>query len=215
MLLNIEDLREDYDAFALDETQVNPNPMQQFEVWFQQALQAEVPEPNAMTLATVNSDGQPCARIVLLKGLEPDALIFYTNYESNKGQQMSQNPKVAVVFLWKKLHRQVRIEGSVELLSAEQSTAYFQGRPKGSQIGAWVSPQSQVIESRAVLEARKQELEDQYKDSEKLPRPENWGGYQIKPTTFEFWQGRPSRLHDRIRYQLEENGSWKIERLAP
>lgn len=211
----IANLREDYSKKSLDISDVSKNPFHQFGVWFHEAMDSKVPEPNAMTLSTVSKDGKPSARVVLLKGFDERGLTFYTNYNSRKGQEMAENPNVSLVFLWLELQRQVRIEGVVEKLSHEESTAYFQSRPKGSQIGAHASPQSDVITTRAILENKVKALEKQYKDAEALPCPEHWGGYLVKPTAIEFWQGRSSRLHDRIFYTKTANGDWKIERLAP
>ncbi|MEN0003482.1 MAG: pyridoxamine 5'-phosphate oxidase [Bacteroidota bacterium] len=218
MLVNLEDLRENYDALTLVEADALADPILQFQNWMEAAIAAKLPEPNAMILATAQTNGQPSARVVLLKGLQPEGFIFYSNYESAKAQQMEANAKVALVFNWLELHRQVRVEGTVAKLSAEQSTAYFQSRPKGSQIGAWASPQSQVILDRSILEDNVVALKAKYEQQEQLPRPENWGGYIIKPQLIEFWQGRPSRLHDRLRYTKPTNETetnWQIDRLAP
>lgn len=215
MLLNLEHLREDYSSHTLDISSVNQNPFLQFESWFNEAQEAQVLEPNAMTLSTCDVDGQPSSRIVLLKGVEKNAFHFYTNYNSRKGQQIDQNPKVALLFLWLELHRQVRIEGVISKLPPEQSTQYFQSRPRGSQIGAIASPQSEVIASREVLEDNVKELEKRYNGIDKMPRPVHWGGYLVIPHLIEFWQGRPSRLHDRIQYTLIDEEKWKLERLAP
>lgn len=214
MAINTGDLRVDYQLDELLESQASASPIEQFTQWFETAKDADVLEPNAMVLATVQANGQPAARVVLLKEVSTEGFIFYTNYQSRKAQEMTQNPSAAAVFNWLQLQRQVRIEGVVEQISAEQSTAYFQSRPKGSQMGAWASPQSQVIPNREVLEANKAKLEEQYADQEKLPRPEHWGGYIIKPRLIEFWQGRSSRLHDRLQYRLQD-GLWLRERLAP
>lgn len=210
----LEALRANYQLKALDLEDTQESPLEQFATWFEEALDSELPEPNAMTLATASLDASPSARVVLLKGVEDEAFVFYTNYESHKGQELDENPQAALVFLWLELQRQVRIEGKVERLSAEASTAYFHKRPKGSQIGAWASPQSSVIDDRSVLIERQEQLEAQYEDVEQLPRPTNWGGYRVIPSRIEFWQGRPNRLHDRILYTIE-NGTWKRERLAP
>ncbi len=199
---------------SLSETDVAPDPFAQFEQWMQQALNSELPEPTAMTLATATPDGRPSARIVLLKGFDASGFVFYTNYESRKGIELEQNPQATLLFFWPELERQVRIEGRVERISAEESTAYFQSRPKESQLGAWASPQSRVIAGREVVEQRYQELSAQFKHDETLPLPPFWGGYRLVPTYFEFWQGRPSRLHDRICYTLNQ-GNWTIARLAP
>jgi pyridoxamine 5'-phosphate oxidase len=211
----IEQLRKDYSAHTLEMEEVRTNPVEQFQVWFDEALNAEVPEPNAMTLSTATTNGVPSARIVLLKGVTDGSFLFYTNYNSRKGQELRANPRAALTFLWHELQRQVRIEGRVEVLPAEASTRYFQSRPKGSQIGAWASPQSTKIESREVLEEKVKRLEEDYRASEALPKPEHWGGYRVVPHRIEFWQGRSSRLHDRIEYILSEDGSWSTSRLAP
>lgn len=215
MLPNIENLRQDYRLASLDVTDVNENPFEQFKKWFQEALDAQLPEPNAMHLATVTLEGKPTLRVVLLKSFDYQGFVFYTNYESRKGREMKANPYAALNFLWLELERQVRIEGKVEKVSTEESTEYFQSRPKGSQIGAWASPQSSVIPDRSVLETKVLQLMTAYESAEVLPRPEQWGGYVIKPTLIEFWQGRSNRLHDRIQYSLQADGTWKIERLAP
>ncbi len=207
-------LREDYRAKTLEITAIYASPIQQFNDWFQEALDSQIKEANAMTIATVDAQGKPAARIVLLKGFDENGFIFYTNYESRKGQELAVNPNIAVVFLWKDLERQIRIEGTAEKVAPSVSLNYFHSRPKGSQIGAWASPQSQVIADRSILEQNVADLKEKYKDVDKLPIPSHWGGYQIKPTLIEFWQGRSSRLHDRICYTLEGE-EWKIERLAP
>ena len=211
----IQDLRENYEKATLEITEVAAHPVEQFKTWLQLALNAKIKEPNAMTLATVDADGYPSARIVLLKGVREEGFIFYTNYESQKGQELQSNPHAALVFNWLDLEKQIRIKGLVEKMAATDSAAYFQSRPKGSQIGAWASPQSQVIKDRSILEQNVEQLHNQYKDQEKLPCPSHWGGYLVRPTEIEFWQGRSSRLHDRIRYRLEADQSWTIERLAP
>lgn len=215
MLLNLENLREDYSSHSLDIASVNSNPFLQFETWFKEAMEAQVLEPNAMILCTTDAKGQPSSRTMLLKGVEEHAFVFYTNYNSRKSQQIEQNPKVALLFLWLELHRQIRIEGRIEKINPERSTQYFQSRPRGSQIGAWASPQSEPINSRTILENKVKELEATYQDSEVLPRPDHWGGFQVIPHLFEFWQGRPSRLHDRVQYELVTEKKWAISRLAP
>ncbi|MEZ4988861.1 MAG: pyridoxamine 5'-phosphate oxidase [Saprospiraceae bacterium] len=215
MLLNLGDLRENYDRGKLLESQAAADPFQQFTLWFREAEEAKIPEPNAMILATSTGDGRPSARVVLLKGVEEHGFVFYTNYASRKGQEIAENPHVALVFNWLELHRQIRIEGLIEKVDADTSTAYFQSRPKGSQIGAWASPQSRPISSRELLKEKVQELEKQYHEADHLPRPAHWGGYRVMPYTLEFWQGRTSRLHDRLLYSLEDGGKWKVERLAP
>ncbi len=215
MLLNIENLRQEYRLAALDMEHVDANPIVQFGKWFEETLKANLPEPNAMTLATSTFDGKPSARIVLLKGFDEQGFSFFTNYQSRKGKEFEQNPFAALVFWWIELERQVRIEGSIQKLTPAQSTDYFQSRPRGSQIGAWASPQSAVISSRDELEKQVKILEQQYAHTEVLPRPEHWGGYLVQPVLLEFWQGRPNRLHDRIQYRLQDDKTWKIERLAP
>lgn len=215
MLLNLGDFREDYNRDELLESDAAKDPFQQFAKWFKTAVDAKIPEPNAMILATATPDGRPSARVVLLKEAEAESFVFYTNYRSRKGQEMAENPHAALVFNWLELHRQVRVEGLIEKVPGEMSTEYFQSRPKGSQIGAWASPQSEVISRRELLEENVRDLESEYRAADKLPRPEHWGGYRLVPHTIEFWQGRTSRLHDRLLYTLDRPGSWKIERLAP
>lgn len=217
MLIDLKHLREEYSSASLELMDVPGTPIELFEQWMQEALQAKLTEPNAMTLATCKPDGFPSARVVLLKGLNEEGFIFYTNYNSHKGQELAANPKAALVFLWLELQRQVRVEGIVEKIAATASEAYFQSRPKGSQIGAVASPQSAVIPGREVLEEKVKTLEEKYADQEQLPCPEHWGGYIVKPSRIEFWKGRASRLHDRLVYtKLAGAGEeWKIERLAP
>lgn len=207
----IEALRLEYAQGALEEAGVLGDPVTQFRVWFEQALRSGFKEPNAMTLATVDSDGQPDARMVLLKGLDEDGFVFYTNYRSRKGWALEARAVAALVFYWAELERQVRIRGRVERTSAEQSEAYFQSRPLGSRVAAAVSPQSEVIPARGWLEERWQAMERNGPPA----RPEHWGGYRVRPESVEFWQGRPSRLHDRILYTRESGGGWRVERLAP
>jgi pyridoxamine 5'-phosphate oxidase len=211
---SIADIRRDYSLKTLNETEVNNDPFQQFSDWWQQAIESKIDEVNAMTLATASLEGVPSARIVLLKGYDKSGFVFYTNYESAKGQELAENPRASLLFFWKELERQVRITGLVEKVSAAENDEYFLSRPTGSQIGAWASPQSHVIENRNWLENKVKELEAKF-SSEQLTRPAHWGGYRVKPVIVEFWQGRSSRLHDRIQYSLQENNSWKIERLAP
>jgi len=212
----LADLRREYAREALNRDQVADDPIAQFREWFAAARDAEVHEPNAMTLATAAPDGTPSARVVLLKGVDERGFQFYTNYDSRKGTELDQNPHAALVFWWAPLERQVRIEGTVERLPNEESTAYFHSRPRGSQLGAWASPQSRVVESRAVLEENLEAVEDEYED-ETVPRPSHWGGYVVRPTQIEFWQGRPNRLHDRLRYRRPdaESRDWTLDRLAP
>ncbi|MCB9317369.1 MAG: pyridoxamine 5'-phosphate oxidase [Lewinellaceae bacterium] len=211
---DIAALRRNYTQESLSKTAANPDPIAQFDHWFSEAMNSALPEPNAMTLATATDDGKPSARIVLLKGFDHQGFVFYTNYESRKGQELDNNPQAALLFCWLELERQVRIEGTVERVSPAESKAYFQSRPRESQIGAWASPQSRVIEGRFILEEKVQELATTFKHDEVLPLPAFWGGYRVRPELIEFWQGRQSRLHDRIRYTREKIG-WTIERLAP
>ena len=213
---SIANIRLNYSKQTLLETDVKSNPIEQFGIWWNEAIKAELSEVNAMTLATASADGVPAARIVLLKNVTPDGFTFYTNYNSFKGQQLAENPKACLVFFWKELERQVRITGLVSKTSEADSNEYFYSRPVGSQIGANISAQSTVIPNREVLETAYQQMEDGVSDSTAtVTRPEHWGGYIVKPVTVEFWQGRPSRLHDRLQYSLQTDGSWLIERLAP
>lgn len=213
-MTSIADIRRDYSHKSLSEKDVNANAILQFETWWNEALNSKIDEPNAMTLATASIDGLPSARIVLLKEFSETGFIFFTNYESYKAQQLAENPKACLVFFWKELERQVRITGLIQKINGQQSDAYFNSRPESSRIGAWASPQSRVIESRYWLDEKFNELVKQMEGTE-IKRPPHWGGYLVKPVVIEFWQGRPSRLHDRIQYTLDESGSWKIERLAP
>lgn len=210
--MNIADLRKDYKLAALSESDVAPSPFTQFDKWLNEAISANVPEPNAMTLATVGEDKRPSTRIVLIKGFDARGPVWFTNYESRKGRELAANNSAALQFHWVELERVVRIEGHVEKVSEAESDAYFDGRPLDSRIGAWASPQSQVIASRATLVARAAEYAAKF--MLKPPRPPHWGGYRLQPDRFEFWQGRSSRLHDRIMYRLDA-GEWKIARLAP
>jgi pyridoxamine 5'-phosphate oxidase len=211
--MKIADLRQDYRYQALLESDVSADPFQQFQLWFDQAVAAELPEPNAMTLATVTADGRPAARMVLLKGCSPEGFVLYTNYHSRKGQELAQTPYAALVFWWAELERQVRVEGKIYRVSDAETEAYFHSRPRGSQIGAWASEQSEVICDRNILQTRLHALEQQYQDRP-IPRPPHWGGYRLTPNLIEFWQGRPNRLHDRLCYRLIDQ-QWKIERLSP
>lgn len=214
MSSTIADIRKDYKLRSLLEKDVEANAIRQFDKWWQEAIHSEIDEVNAMTLATASADGIPAARIVLLKGYDERGFVFFTNYDSFKGLQLAENPRACLVFFWKELERQVRITGLVEKVSAEESDTYFNSRPEGSRIGAWASPQSQVIESREWLEEREKTLVKDF-TGKPLSRPAHWGGYRVKPINIEFWQGRPSRLHDRIQYNLLGDNSWTIERLAP
>ncbi|MGI9543507.1 MAG: pyridoxamine 5'-phosphate oxidase [Cyclobacteriaceae bacterium] len=209
----IAQLRNEYSKKELRQQDVASNPIDQFKLWFEETLRSEVPEPNAMSLATVDQQGQPSLRVVLLKEVNEHGFVFFTNYQSKKGQSMMHNPLVGLNFFWHDLERQVRIEGSASKISELLSNDYFETRPRGSQIGAWASPQSQPISERSCLEKEQNALEKKFKDKE-IPRPEHWGGYLVTPHRIEFWQGRASRLHDRICYQ-KEDGKWEIKRLAP
>jgi pyridoxamine 5'-phosphate oxidase len=211
---HIENLRVDYTVASLLESNTKADPIKQFEVWFKEAQEAKVPEINAMTLSTATQDGRPSARVVLLKGFYEAGFIFYTNYLSRKGKEITKNPVAALTFFWPSMERQVRIEGTIEKVGKEQSEKYFHSRPKSSQVGALASPQSQEIESRDVLEKKWNDLEAEY-DGREVPKPSFWGGYIVKPRMIEFWQGRPSRLHDRILYKKIDNKNWKKVRLAP
>ncbi|MBE9179152.1 pyridoxamine 5'-phosphate oxidase [Oculatella sp. LEGE 06141] len=214
MNLSIADLRRNYALRELRESDVDSDPFRQFQRWFDEAIAAELPEPNAMTLATATETGMPSARVVLLKGFDQRGFVFYTNYNSRKGKELSQNPRAGLVFWWAELERQVRIEGTVERVSSDESDAYFHSRPIGSQLGAWVSDQSQTIPSRQVLEERLQALQTKYQDGD-VSRPPHWGGFRVVPQAIEFWQGRPSRLHDRLLYSRVEGDRWQLERLSP
>ena len=211
---DIQNIRNEYLAASLSESNVNADPIKQFEKWFNEALKAEVQEPTAMTLATATYDGRPSARIVLLKGFDSNGFVFYTNYLSRKGKEIAKNPLGAAMFFWGTLERQVRIEGTIEKISKEDSAKYFQTRPRESQLGAVASPQSQEIPGREILEKKWQEAEAEYLDKD-IPKPSFWGGYILKPRLIEFWQGRESRLHDRILYKKIDNKNWKKVRLAP
>ena len=210
---SIADLRKSYERAELSESASNANPLKQFDQWLQEAVSAEVPEPNAMTVATVGGDMRPSTRIVLIKGYDERGIVWYTNYDSRKGQQLAGNPFAALQFHWVELERVVRIEGRVEKVSDQESDAYFASRPLDSRIGAWASPQSQVIDGRGVLVANAAKFGAQF--LLRPPRPPHWGGYRLKADTWEFWQGRKSRLHDRLRYSQQEDGGWLRQRLAP
>jgi pyridoxamine 5'-phosphate oxidase len=211
---DLYELRQHYQHGELLLSDTDENPYRQFAQWFEDAHQSEIREANAMTLATASADGQAHARIVLLKSFDPAGFVFYTNYQSDKGRELEANPRAALLFFWDVLERQVRIEGKVEKVAAQESTLYFQSRPRDSQLGAWTSPQSEVIEGREILTTRLAEVTERFAGQQPLPRPPHWGGYLLKPECFEFWQGRESRLHDRIRYR-QADGDWVRERLAP
>lgn len=213
---DVHDMRQDYDQFSLTEDMVADNPAEQFDRWFKDAQKADdIIEPNAMAIATVDSAGQPAVRMVLMKSYSIDGIVWYTNYQSRKAHNIEANSKVALLFYWESLQRQVRIEGTIEKVSAATSDAYFNERPYGSRIGAIASPQSTVIENREMLEQRVANLQQQYKEDEPVPRPDHWGGYLVKPHYFEFWQGRSSRLHDRLAFKKQADGTWSMNRLAP
>ena len=214
MSSNIADIRKDYKLQSLSEKDALPDPFAQFEKWWKEALDSHIDEVNAMTLATASADGMPDARIVLLKGFDTQGFTFFTNYSSAKGNELLENPRASLVFFWKELERQVRISGLAVMVSAAESDAYFNSRPEGSRIGAWASPQSEFIENREWLEENERKMREQFPDG-LIERPSHWGGYRVRPTRVEFWQGRPNRLHDRILYSLEKTGRWKIGRLAP
>lgn len=210
----IADIRKDYQLETLSEADVAADPIAQFGKWWDEAVKSDIDEVNAMTLATVNKDGIPAARIVLLKEYDAKGFVFFTNYNSNKGEELLQNPNACLVFFWKELERQVRITGIAEKISIEESIAYFNKRPDGSKIGAWASPQSLAVAGKAWLKETFEYYRERFKHGE-IPKPPHWGGYRIKPSKIEFWQGRPSRMHDRILYTSQTGGNWKIERLAP
>src|SRR5690242_11155885 len=212
--LIIAGIRRDYRMAALDEKDMDTDPFRQFEKWFSAVLHSEVEEPNAMVLATTGKEGKPSARIGLLKGFDETGFYFYTNYESKKGRQLAEDPYAALVFFWKELERQVRIEGKVVKATLGQSDAYFSSRPEGSRIGAWASPQSRVIPGREILDENVEKVKQQF-NAGPVTRPPYWGGYILRPSLVEFWQGRGNRLHDRLQYTLQQDGQWKIERLAP
>jgi pyridoxamine 5'-phosphate oxidase len=212
--VKIDERRKEHGLSCLREEDLDPDPIRQFQAWFDEAALSEVPEVNAMALATATPDGRPSVRMLLLRGVDERGFTFFTNYDSRKARELEDNPYAAMVFFWHDLERQVRVDGRVERVAAEESDRYFQSRPPGSCLGAYVSPQSAVIPGREVLETRFRELESQYAEGP-IPRPANWGGYRLIPDSIEFWQGRPNRLHDRLRYTRRPLGGWLIERLAP
>ncbi len=212
--MSLADLRKDYSLSGLLEKDLARDPFRQFDQWFQEAQAAKLVEPNAMTLATASKDGRPSARTVLLKGVDGRGFVFFTNYESRKGRDLAENARASLLFPWLALERQIVVEGTVAKVSREESAAYFHSRPRASQLGAWVSQQSSVITGRATLEDAMKTLEKKYAGAE-VPVPPAWGGYRLTPETVEFWQGRRSRLHDRLRYRRETTGDWTVERLAP
>ncbi len=214
MSINIAEIRREYTYEKLSEKEVDINPVRQFEKWWDEAIHSKIGEVNAMTLATASPDGLPSARVVLLKEFSEKGFVFFTNYESYKGQQLAENPKACLVFFWKELERQVRITGIVVKVSSKESEEYYKSRPEASRISAWASPQSRVIEDRKWIDEKFHKLVNQLEGTD-IQRPPYWGGYLVKPVVIEFWQGRPSRLHDRIQYTLQDDGKWVIERLAP
>ncbi|MFM1794460.1 MAG: pyridoxamine 5-phosphate oxidase [Bacteroidota bacterium] len=211
--MSIADIRKDYQLKSLAEEDVAKSPFDQFGVWWEEAVQSKIDEVNAMALSTASPEGRPSSRIVLLKGYNEQGFVFFTNYNSDKGMQIAQNQHVSLLFFWKELERQVRVEGVADKVTDEESDAYFSSRPLGSRLGAWASPQSQKIADRHILNQELEKYTEKFKHQD-VPRPPHWGGYRVKPTSIEFWQGRSSRLHDRILYELE-NGTWLISRLAP
>ena len=210
----MDKLRREYTDAGLNEPDLDANPFKQFEKWFQDAIEAKIDLPDAMTLATATNDGIPSARIVLLRGLDERGFVFYTDYESQKGRELAENPNAALVFYWRELDRQVRIAGQVSKVSRENSQNYFRSRPVGSRLAALASRQSEVIPNRQILEDRFNQLAEQYEDKE-IPLPSDWGGYRLSPDMIEFWSGRPSRLHDRLRYTRQPDDDWRIERISP
>ena len=212
--METDEHRREYNSDGLRESDAAESPFEQFELWFQQAGDAKIDLPDAMTLATVSKDGMPSARIVLLRGFDKRGLVFYTDYRSQKGQELTENPNAALVFYWRELDRQIRVAGSVGTVSREESEKYFRSRPVGSQLAALASNQGEVIPNREELECRYKQLMETYRHKQ-IPLPPYWGGFRLSPDWFEFWQGRPNRLHDRLRYTHRPDGSWKIERLSP
>lgn len=213
---SISAIRQEYDLGELSEKELKDNPFDQFAVWFQQALDHQVMEPNAMVLSSITATGSPASRVVLLKDFDDKGFVFYTNYESRKGKELLSTPHAALLFFWPELQRQVRIEGAVSQISAAQSDEYFDSRPRGSRLGAWASPQSQIITERKIVDQRLKEYTLKFSNSEKIDRPPHWGGFNVSPKWMEFWQGRANRLHDRLVYErIDEHALWEIKRLAP
>ncbi len=210
----MKDLRENYSKGELLETMIDKNPIVQFQQWFDEAVKEKIPEPNAFILSTAMVDFKPSARVMLLKGVENNSFVFFTNYESRKGKELTWNPYAAMVFLWLPMQRQIRIEGRVEKISTEESQNYFRSRPRESQLGAWCSAQSSVLKNRSELDNKYADLEKKYEGKE-IPKPPYWGGFKVIPSSIELWQGRASRLHDRLRYTFMNEGDWKLERLSP
>ncbi|HEY1582203.1 MAG TPA: pyridoxamine 5'-phosphate oxidase [Chthoniobacterales bacterium] len=213
--IDLAGLRREYETQGLRRADLHPDPIEQFATWFSTAVNSAFPDANAIALATATPDGAPSVRVVLLKGFDQRGFVFFTNYESGKGRELAANPQAAFAVYWVQLERQIRVTGRVERTSREESAAYFHDRPRGSQLGAWVSRQSEVIDARRILDARLAEMTERFADSESIELPPHWGGYRLIPATIEFWQGRANRLHDRFRYSRDGNGSWRIERLAP
>jgi len=213
--IDLASLRREYETQGLHRADLHPDPIEQFATWFSTAVNSELPDANAIALATATPDGKPSARIVLLKGFDQRGFVFFTNYQSGKGRELAANPQAAFAVYWVQLERQIRVSGRVKKTSREESTAYFAGRPRGSKLGAWVSHQSEVIDARRILDARLAEMTERFAADNDITLPPHWGGYRIVPATIEFWQGRANRLHDRFRYTRQPDGSWLIERLAP
>lgn len=213
--IDLAGLRREYETQGLRRAEMHHDPFEQFATWFSTAVNSGLPDANAISLATANADSAPSARVVLLKGFDERGFVFFTNYESQKGRELAANPQAAFAVYWVQLERQIRVAGRVEKTSREESISYFEGRPRGSKLGAWVSHQSEVIDARRILDARLAEMTERFSGQEEIGLPPHWGGYRIVPGTIEFWQGRQNRLHDRFRYRRSEDDSWTLERLAP